>query len=324
MKKTARFLITILTLSFFILNSTKPVKGQVSLVVSPPHVDLKLNPGDTAQQAIKITNQTDSPITVKLSVQDFIVQDNKGTPVKVSQDEAGRYLASPWFHLDRTQFSIQPQKTEVVTVLITTPKDALPGGHYAAVYVEPQLGHKPKTTGPKIVSEVGSLFSITINGDIKYDALIHNFKTQKRFLEFGPVNFSAEIENLSDTHISPQTSITIKNMLGKPLATLNPDKVNIFPFTSRTIHATWEQVWGLGKYEATLTVPFGPGKVATSTIFFWIIPWRLILAILVLILTFIATYILVRRHLKHKRETLNKEEEIDQLKRRIAELENKL
>ena len=322
MKKTAHLLTIILTFAFLILNSTKLAKGQVSLVVSPPKVDLKLNPGETAQQALKITNQTDQPITVKLYVQDFIVQDDQGTPVKVTQDEAGRYLASPWFNLDHTEFTIQPQKTEVVSVLITTPKEVLPGGHYAAIYVEPKLGHKPKTSGAKIVSQVGSLFSITIRGDIKYDALIHSFKTQNKIMEFGPIHFSAEIENLSDTHISPQPSLIIKNMLGQTVATLTLDKINIFPYTRRQVKTTWERVWGFGKYQATLTVPFGAGQLATATIFFWIIPWRLILAILVLIFVFIATYILVRRHLQHKHDT--RDQEIDQLKRRIAELENKL
>jgi len=322
MKKSFKFLTIIFTFSFLIFNFTGLAHAQVSLVVSPPKVDLKLKPGETAQQAIKITNQTNQPITVKLSVQDFLVQDNHGTPVKVSQDEAGRFLASPWFHLDRTEFTIQPQKTEVVTVLITTPKNALPGGHYAAVYVEPQLGHKPKSTGPKIVSEVGSLFSLTIQGDVKYDALIHNFRTSKRFFEFGPIDFFAEVENLSDTHISPQPSIVIKNMLGQTIANLPLEKVNIFPLASRFVTGKWERVWGLGKYQATLNIPFGPGKVTSATIFFWIVPWRLLLAILILLLTFIATYILVRRHLKSKHDP--RDEEIDQLKRRLAELENKL
>ena len=320
MKKLILPTIALLLTTYF-LPLTSKVYAQVSLVVSPPKVDFKLNSGDTAQQALKITNQTNTPVTVKLSIQDFIVQDDQGTPVKVTPDEAGKYVASPWFHLDRTEFTIQPQKTEVVTVLITTPQDALPGGHYAAVYVEPQGGHKPKTTGPKIVSQVGSLFNITIKGNIKYDAQVKNFQVKRKFMEFGPVDFSATIENLSDTHISPKPSILIKNMLGQTVATLTLDQVNIFPFTSRTVTGTWEKVWGLGKYQATLSAPYGPGQVATATLFFWIAPWRLISAIIILLLVLITTYILVRRHLQHKRD--KRDEEIDMLKRKIAELENK-
>ena len=319
-KRYFKFLIIIFTFSFSIFNFSKPAYGQISLVVSPPKVNLELNPGDTAQQVLKITNDANQPITLKLSVQDFIVQDDQGTPLKITPEEAGRYVASPWFNLDQHQLTIQPQKTATVTVLITTPPDALAGGHYAAVYVEPQQGSKPKTTGPKVVSQIGSLFNLLIKGDIQYDAQITQFRTKKRFYEFGPVDFSAKVQNLSDTHISPKASIVISNMLGQTIDTLTLDQVNIFPYTSRYLQTTWEKVWGLGKYQATLTIPYGAGQVATSTIFFWIVPWRLIAAIILIFLVALVIFILVRRHLQHKHD--QRDEEIDLLKRRIAELEN--
>lgn len=295
-------------------------QAQVQLVVSPPRYDLEIEPGETTQKTIKVTNDSSTPITVKAVISDFIVQDDAGTPVKVTEEASGRFLASPWFTLDKEEFVIPPGTQEQVIVLVTAPEDALPGGHYAGVFFEPVAPKGTKETVSYTAVQVGSLFGITIAGDLKYDALVKEFSTAQSMYEYGPVEFSAVIENLSDTHIAPTASITIRDMLGRTVTTLALDSVNIFPLTSRSLSTSWDQVWGLGRYTATLTAAYGPGLSADRTIFFWILPWRLIAAIGVILLGIIGTFIAVRRHIAHKKDT--RDVEIDELKRRIVELEN--
>lgn len=297
-----------------------PARAQVSMIVSPPRIDADSQPGETIQKTIKITNPTDKPLRLKASVYDFIVQDDQGTPLKVNANASGRFLASPWFTLDKTQFTLGPKATDQVIVIIAVPSDALPGGHYAGVFFEPDI----ETDGDGSVSftsaQVGSLFGITIAGDIKYDALIKSFSTGTQVHEYGPVQFTAAIENLSDTHIKPQSSVTVKDMFGRTLDTLTLEEVNIFPLTSRSVQGEWDQIWGLGRYSATLTVAYGPGLAATRTLSFWIMPWKILAAIGVLLLVLIVVFVSVRRHLKHRHDT--RDQEIDELKRRIVELEN--
>lgn len=295
-------------------------RAQVQLVVSPPRYDIEIKPGETAQKTIKVTNDSDSLLTVRATISDFIVQDDAGTPLKVTEEASGRFLASPWFTLDKQEFVIPPGTQEQIIVLVTAPEDALPGGHYAGVFFEPVAPKGTKETVSYTAVQVGSLFGITIAGDIKYDAFIKEFSTKTSMYEYGPVDFKAVIENQSDTHIMPQASITVRDMLGRSLTTLALDDVNIFPLTSRTLSKTWDQVWGLGRYTATLTVLYGPGLTAERTMYFWILPWRLIAAIAVVVLGMIAAFITVRRHIVHRKDT--RDHEIDELKRRIVELEN--
>lgn len=305
--------------------STSIVSAQeVSIVVSPPRTNIDAEPGETIQRSIKITNNSDTEqvLNVRALIIDYIVRDNVGTPVKVSAESAGRYLASPWISLDRTVITLQPKQQEVVNAVIQIPSDALPGGHYAGIFFEPTDLAQPNLTVSQTIPQVGSLFLINIAGDINYDAAITRFETSSRLYEFGPVEFSADVENRSDTHIRPIASITIKNMLGKQVAEILPEEVNIFPFTSRTYETMWDQIWGLGRYEATLKVPFGPsGEIINSTIFFWILPYRLIAAVLVVILLLVGLFVSIRRHMHHRLDT--RDDEIDTLKRRISELENK-
>lgn len=320
----SRFLkISVLIVSiFWFLTSVPPAHaGDVSLVVSPPRVDIEGKPGETVQKTIKVTNNSlDGTLILKTFVTDFIVQDDLGTPIKVSPTVAGRYLASPWFTVEKPELTLAPKETISLTVLITIPANALPGGHYAGVFFEPVAARGLKTTVSYTAAQVGSLFGITIPGDIKYDALIKDFSTPSYVAEFGPIDFKATIENQSDTHIRPKSNIVIRDLFGRQLTNLTLDEVNIFPYTSRTLQKTWDQVWGLGRYTATLTVSYGPGLVVTRAIYFWIMPYRIIAAILVVLLALLVVIISIRRHLKHRED--HRDEEIDELKRKIVEMEN--
>ena len=307
-------------ISYFLFPSLTHAQ-EVSLVVSPPRIDITANPGETIQKTIKITNDSaDRELILQARTFDFIVQDNLGTPIRVTETASGRYLASPWFTLERSELVIPPKSTTQLVAIITIPQDALPGGHYAGVFFEPVTNRGGKNTVSYTTTQVGSLFGITIAGDIKYDALVKSFQTKLNFNEFGPIDFTAELENQSDTHIRPTTKIVIHDMLGRQLAELPLDEVNIFPYTSRLLNGTWNQVWGFGRYTATLSAAYGPGLVASRTIYFWIMPYRLIAAIVVALLVLLAVFILIRRHLKSQND--HRDDEIDELKRKISELEN--
>lgn len=319
MKKSLPLSIIISFLFLFI--SAPSTHAQVQLVVSPPRIDIEANPGDVIQKTIKVTNPSDTEtLNLRTLVKDFIVQDDFGTPIPVDAARAGKYVASNWFTLDQTDFSIAPQEQVNLMVIITIPKQGLAGGHYAGVFLEPTLTKGIKDTVSYTAAQVGTLFSVTVAGDIKYDALIKEFDSEQRIYEFGPVSFKAVLENQSDTHISPLGKIVIKNMLGGKVAELPLDKYNVFPFTSRIWEVKWDQIWGLGRYSAELNFTYGNGNVASRVIEFWLLPYRLLTAIGVVILALIGIVVSVRRHLQHKHD--DRDQEIDELKRRIAELEN--
>lgn len=296
--------------------------SDLSLVVSPPRIDLEGKPGEVLQKIVKVTNNSsEDTLTLTASVSDFIVQDDQGTPIKVTQTKSGRYFASPWFSLENSEIVLKPKETAELVVLISIPSDALPGGHYAGIFFEPIQPKGLSKTVSYTSTQVGSLFGITIAGDLKYDALIKDFRPLTNVFEFGPVDFQATVENQSDTHIRPNSSIVIHDMIGRKLADIKLDELNIFPFTSRTLSGTWETIWGFGRYTATLNLSYGPGLVATRSLYFWIMPYRLIATILIVLLVVLVIFILVRRHLKHRED--HRDDEIDELKRKIVELENR-
>jgi len=322
MKKLLPTTLAILTFFFVSLcHCVTASAADISLVVSPPRLDISGKPGEVVQKTVKVTNNsTDKELILDAMVIDFIVNDDVGTPVKVTESASGRFLASPWFTLDSNEITIKPRETAQIVAIITIPRDALPGGHYAGIFFEPKTEKGARNTVSYTTTQVGSLFGITVAGDIKYDAIIKDFLANSYISEFGPIDFSAVIENQSDTHISPESSIIIKDMFGRTLDTLKLDTLNIFPFASRTISTKWNQIWGLGRYHATLNVVYGDSAVVSRNLYFWILPYRLIIATLVIFLVLVASIISIRRHLLHRSDT--RDVEIDELKRKIAEMEN--
>lgn len=312
----------LLITTYCLLSTAKLAYGQVAMVVSPPSYNLEVKPGEVIQKTVKVTNPSDvEPLRLKVKISDFIVQDDQGTPTQVTSEASGRFLASPWLSLDQTEFTLDPRGQALVNVVITVPQDALPGGHYAGVFFEPVVKLDKSGSAAYTSAEVGSLFGLTVAGNLHYDALIKDFGVGQNLYEFGPVQFTGTVENQSDTHITPRSSIVVHDMLGRTVSTLKLDEPNIFPFAARSLSGTWDTVWGLGRYSATLLVSYGPGLEASRTLYFWIAPYRLLAGILVIALSLLGLFVALRRHLAHRADS--RDVEIDELKRRIVELENK-
>jgi hypothetical protein len=153
-------------------------------------------------------------------------------------------------------------------------------------------------TGSAIIQKVGTLIYLNVTGDITEAAYLKEFKADKNFKKYGPINLSVEIENLGDAHIRPQGTVTISNLLGKTTAVLNLEEKNIFPFASRKYELTLPGKWRLGRYQAKLEAFAGNSQVPLNgLIYFWIIPTR---EIAFVILTFIILIILLEINKKKK------------------------
>jgi hypothetical protein len=312
---------------------TEDVSQALVITAIPPRTDLiKIKPGETVQLAIQIRNVSNRTQQVSSHAQDFVIDKDGKTPLPVSAEEAAplRWSLAKWITLSPAQRTVGPNELVQYDMVIQAPADALPGGHYAMVLHYPtpasaRTGGGTDTaqlSASEVSPRVGTLVYVEVAGDVKEEAFIRNFKAPT-WVEYGPVEMSYEIENLSDIHITPQSSIKIKNIFGLPSETIAVEPLNIFPYSTRSFTATFDQVWGLGPYTAELTVPYGnTGKMVQASILFWIIPYRLILAALVILFSILAIIIVIRKHLAHKNDV--KSQQIEILEERIKELEKRI
>jgi len=276
-KKITAPILAIFALLFF-LSSTVKAQSILGLSAIPPRLEITLNPGEVKTAQIKVKNESTLDQTITTSVTDFIVADNEGTPIQIDTDMSeNRWAGSSWIQLSSTSTKIKSGETQNLTVTVLAPSDALPGGHYAMILHTPDASPVLDSTGAAIKTNVGTLVYITIPGDIKQSAQVRKFSAPL-FSEFGPINFDTIIANFSDIHIKPIGTINIKNWFGTSTASLPLDETNIFPYTSRSFQNTLTKKWLFGRYQAQLNAGYGStGQLLNTTLYFWVIPWRVIL-----------------------------------------------
>ena len=310
------FIVSFFILGFALLGvkvisaqQTTDNKEAQTITAIPPRLgdegSLKLKPGETTQIELRVRNSSNSPITINSEAIDFIVGEDGTTPVPLDNLDTSdsRWSLSTWLTIAPQEQILEPNQTTGLAVVITIPEDALPGGHYAMVAHTPatsgNLDNSGSATG--VNQRVGTLLYVIVDGPINEAAFIRDFNFTD-FLEFGPVPFSFAVENESDVHIRPQMNIDIYNLFGKKVSSIQPGTKNIFPYESRSFSGEWEQIWGTGPYTAKLTMSFGQqGAVVIARTSFWLLPVKLLIAIITLIGVLIIAGISIRRHIIHRK-----------------------
>lgn len=300
--------------------------NKVTLTAIPPRYGedgtLKIAPGEKTQIQVRIRNSSDTSMNIRSVARDFIIDEDGQTPIPVTENVSNRWSLSNWITLVPATQTLAPGETGAVNVLIEVPAEGLPGGHYAMITHEPSAGGTIDDTGSAISQQVGTLLYATVDGPINEQAFIRDFSfNDGNFAEFGPVPYKFTIDNESDIHIRPQLGIEIYDVLGRKVSTLQPGSKNIFPLTSRSFEGAWDQIWGTGFYKAELTASYGAqGTVVMATDTFWLLPIRLVLAILLSILTLVAIIISIRRHMIHRQDYRN--QKIATLEEKLKQMEN--
>ena len=318
-----------LTLPLLILFSaalfTPSALAQSALGLSaiPPRLEIEANPGQVVSKQIKVRNESKVEKIISTFARDFIVVDDKGTPVQLETTDSSvnRWAASSWIQISPSQLKLKPGETKSLTLTIITPDNALPGGHYAVILHSPDNDVVIDKTGAAIQTNVGTLVYVTVSGNIKQNAKIKDF-TAPVFSEYGPIDFKSAITNLSDIHITPAGSIIIKNMLGGKTAQLALDQTNIFPYTSHDFTNTLNKKWLFGRYSAQINAAYGTtGQVVTASLVFWVIPWTLL--ILVTIALILVTIIITLLRQKSKNQPDFSTTKVEEFEQELNDLKKK-
>ena len=289
-------------------------QNQLTLTAIPPRVgdtgELLLKPGEKKQITVQVRNDSDKQLEVETFVRDFIIADDGSTPVQVKENVSNRWSLAKWVTLTPPRQIIPAHKKTTINVLIEVPADALPGGHYAMILHRPAgagsstapVDEVTEAAGSGISQQVGSLLYVRVDGPITEQLFIRDFTFKPNFAEFGPMPFEYTVENKSDIHMLPRASVEIFNIFNQRIDTITMEAKNVFPLAERKFSNKWSRVWGFGPYRADLKVSYGStGQLVQAHSTFWILPVRLIIAVLTGLLTLVALFLSVKRHLDHNR-----------------------
>ncbi len=283
--------------------------GGQALEIGPPVINLTADPGQTIKTSIKLRDVSPNDLLVQGQVNDFTANGEDGTPrVILDPGEKSPYSMIDWFS-PINQLLLKSKEVKDLSVTINIPADAAPGGYFAVVRftaTAPQLND----TGVSLSASLGALILLKVNGDAKEDMSIADFfatsnSNKSSFFESIPIGFVERLQNNGNLHEQPAGKIIITDMFGKDVATVNLTSRNVLPQSIRKFEQTLDSktignkiLFGL--YHAELTVKYGEkGDEIKSNISFWVIPYKLIIAVILgLIVLFFAIKLALSRYKK--------------------------
>lgn len=283
---------------FLLVVFIMPIAGQaqaptVGIKISPIKIKEMVDPGEVLEKIISITNESDSDKILYPVLRDFRAKDETGTPDFIlPSSEPGPYLSS-WVDIPPDGVNLGPNETKDIKFKVNVPPTIGPGGYYGAVVfgTEPpkiKLDSEEKGAAMTISQQVAALLLLQVRGEVREEANIREFGTEKSF--YGTpfsVKFFTRINNSGNVFIEPHGTIKITNMLGKEITGLpfNDRGSNILQQSTRRFENFWTGDQGFGRYRAELILAFGTNassggqgkQTITSAITFWIIPWKVII-----------------------------------------------
>ncbi len=275
------------------------------LSVTPPLFQVSSLPGDVWQSSIKVVNGNSYPLTVYAEILNFkpIGETGQGKFIPVS-DAGQRTTLAEWIELSPGPYTIEPEQTKDITFIADIPKDAAPGGHYAAIIISTK---EPEATGELSVRAsqgVTSLFFMRVEGDVNEQGSIREFRVADSLLDTPEAEFSLRFENKGNVHLQPRGDIVITNMWGTERGTIPVNYQthygNVLPESIRDFSFTWKsdfRVTDIGRYKAIATLAYGEDgiKNVSAITYFWVIPIKWTLITLGILATFIWLIVLMVR-----------------------------
>ena len=319
--------IVFLLLAIIFFKSVPIAQAQSALffTVSPARQQIIANPGEKFSIAVTFYNQTSNPISGLIKVSDFIVEDESGTPKIIENNTQllPKYSASTWIALPFEKTTIDVNNKVSVVATIQIPQNAQPGGHYAALYFEPDAANRPEgEAGASITSRIASLIYIRVSGPIVENAFISSMFSQS-FYENGPIEVFVKIINKGDYHIRPKGAFTLFDPFGGEIKQSKLKEVNIFPESQYAYKTVLGEKWMMGNYKIALNAFYGTKDLTmTHTISVWVFPWRLtiIVVLLIAILAIFGTNLykkLVNKETVFENRLSKEKEEIEKLKNQL-------
>lgn len=264
-------------------------------VVGPGKVELEIPAGESRTIELFVTNRTGETRDFIFEVEDIAGSADATRSVTLLGNDRGPYTLQDYLDTPTAPIRIAHANRVRVPITISVPPDAEPGGRYGSVLVStvsveatPQVsGIAPKSA---IVARIGTLFFITVPGDIVREGALKDFGTipDQGFFTSGPITFSLLYENNSTVHLNPYGEIRIRNMFGEEVGFVILEPWFALPQSLRLREVAWDRALLWGRYTATAHINRGYDDIVdTKEIVFWVIPWQPLLIVFTVLFTLV-------------------------------------
>ncbi len=211
-------------------------RGQVSVEVAPPRVDLRTANGGTPQtQAITLTNKDKNAVRIRARVDDWYLSKD-GTPQFVLADGKTAYSAAAWTRVNPSEQVAQPGETVTVRFTTTTPQGTAPGGYHAAIMFEFEPpGGDATGRGRSVMfkGRVATVVYVTV-GSLKPAVELVDVR-EVDASSVGPRVVAATLKNTGRVHVRTKGQMVIYGEAGNVVRRIALPDVPVLPESERDV-----------------------------------------------------------------------------------------
>lgn len=278
-----------------------------SLQVTPSPIIETIKPGEQSNFDLKVQNKNSVEETLKMELRSFTIDKDTGE-IQIS-DETATNVAD-FVSFENDTFAVEPGQWYTQKVNVNTPKEA--GFSYSFVIL---ISRKDPAQAQEGVSKIeGSVAVFALLNTDRPGAVkkleLESFLSAKKSYEYVPAEFELTIKNSGNTIVQPAGNIFIgrNGDEQQPLAVLkvNENDGYIIPDSSRKLTVQWNDgfpsrnengklIWDwsklnrlrIGRYTAKAVVIYDDGErdiPIESVVTFWVVPWKLLIGLTLLIL----------------------------------------
>lgn len=233
---------------------TTPPASQLALSVSPAIVDIALLPGQPKIETVAVANVTDQPVLVEGRVRSF-------TPLEpTTTSNMASFDAVDWVSVSEPDFILQPHQNKSINIVVTPPKNAEPGGHYATIFFQPLAAEQEiKNNTAYIGSKVGVLGLFTVAGNIQEQAYVQ-YVGAPLLAQPGAMQIHVGIANTGNIHFIPTGFLQIQDMWGHIIKQFSIPPYLVLPHTTKDFAFSWDNPGRIGFFSVQATAAIGVHK----------------------------------------------------------------
>lgn len=294
--------------NWFAVEELSGTVDQGDFVVGPGRVEIEVKPGQSVTQYISVANRISDNRTFELVVEDVSGSANGERAVTFMGDVRGPYTVQDYITFPKNTFKLDLGERARIPVTVTIPADAEPGGYYGGVLVstvkDDGVDEGEGTARSPIVARVGTLFFITVPGDVVRTGATKSLTLSeaKAWYEKGPIKFSVLYENTGSVHLNPYGELRITNLFGEEVAFVELEPWFILPKSLRTRDISWDREMLFGRYTATAFINRGYDDVVDEvSVSFWVLPWKIVLPVFVVLFVILFSIRFFLRNFEFKR-----------------------
>lgn len=290
-----------------------------NVVTSPLPIKITTQPGKTVTEELRIKNAGNKPEGIKVGLMKFAASGDTGQPNiydLTAKDEYGS-----WVTFSPQQFTAQPNVWYTVKMTINVPPTADLGYYMAVTFSPASQPDVPNATDLKGSAATLVLLNV-VTPNQKRELNLVSFETDHGLYEYLPVNFKIKVHNSGNIYVAPAGNIFIQKG-DKVVATVdfNAAGGSVLPGSNRVYTEYWKdgfpvfvdrlvdgkpvpdknaipkrnlkwdftQVnkYRFGHFTAKLLAVYDNGKQDVpmeATVSFWVIPWKIMLVVLLILL----------------------------------------